>query len=69
MGLYARNSQRFGRYNRCTERTKTKLKYGGFRRFSAAVNGDEELVNVSACGGRNELRRWLSFARDHTPLS
>ena len=25
------------------------------------MNGGEELVDFSACGGRDELRRWLSL--------
>ena len=35
------------------------LRGGGFRRFSAAVDGDDELDDVLACGGSGEDSWWL----------
>ena len=37
---------------------KQSLRGGGFRRYSAAVDGDDELDNVLACGGSGEDSWW-----------
>ena len=37
---------------------KQSLRGGGFRRFSAEVDGDDELDDVLACGGSGEDSWW-----------
>ncbi|CAN7131725.1 unnamed protein product [Brassica rapa subsp. narinosa] len=37
---------------------KQSLRGGGFRRYSAAVDGDDELDDVLACGGSGEDSWW-----------